>query len=311
MCKVIRSSRLSLRILLLFLVLESFLTTGSGNTQNHLSYQVGASGDAASKANLGVMVQIRTYAYDISNPNAPLRLDYFWVGSVLANGAFIQFGYTLEAGYYCLRGLWKSGAFICTGESDLIPIGDARWEWQYWPASDGADYYYGTGESMSAGLNGTWHRYAMYPGLNGSWSFHFDENNVANVSFAAVLSKTPVFVIAEQGTTASLARLGPVEFRNISYLTTNGWRPVKSLVAQVGCGANTPCTVPNPYGVSVVGPNDILAGSGMEKHRDGELIWPQPSFLDSHIGEILVLEFVAILGLYVLSRHKRNRRKSS
>jgi hypothetical protein len=96
-------------------------------------------------------------------------------------------------------------------------------------------------------------------------------------------------VVAEQVTTGPLRRLGPAEFRNMSYLTSDGWQPVQSLTAYVGCAVNTPCTMPNPYGVTSLGPNDIIAGSGVQKHANGEILWPQSN------STVALLPPVAIL----------------
>lgn len=299
-----------LRISFCLLVLNLPISFIAGNANGHLSFQVGAWGDDASVGSLGVHVEIRTNAYDIENSHvSPPRLDYFWVGSNLGNGAFIQFGYVLEPGYYCLNGFWKHGEFTCTGGSDMITNGDARWEWQYWPASNRTDFYYEKGPADSAGSNGTWHSYSIVPSSNGGWSFSFDGKVIASINSEQSPSARPIAVVAEQVTTVTLARLGPVEFRNASFLRTDGWHQVSSLTALVGCAVNTPCTLPNPYGIVVLGPNDFVAGSGLQKHKDGELLWPQTStpfeWFSFLAGPIVALELVILFALYLLIRHRR------
>jgi hypothetical protein len=92
--------------------------------ENQVSMQVGARGDDASRGALGVRAEIRTHIYDAD----PMVLDYFWVGAVLGSGAFVQFGYALEPGYYCLKGQLVNNVFKCLGESALLLNSEARWQ---------------------------------------------------------------------------------------------------------------------------------------------------------------------------------------
>src|SRR5208283_5134193 len=70
--------------------------------------QVGVSADSASKGSTGLSVAIRTNIY----PAKESELDYFWMSTDLSNGAFVQFGYSLEPGNYCLKGEAISGNII-------------------------------------------------------------------------------------------------------------------------------------------------------------------------------------------------------
>jgi hypothetical protein len=80
-------------------------------------------------------------------------------------------------------------------------------------------------------------------------------------------------IVAEKAGSGKADDLGPVEFRNLSYLEEDGWHRVDSLVSLKGCGMNTSCNIENPYGVTAKGPNDIIAGSGIGVRRNGELLW--------------------------------------
>lgn len=92
--------------------------------------QIGAWGDEASVGNTGVQVEIRTNAYNVSN----LETDAFWVGDVLSDGAFVQFGYIIPSpGYYCLNGHVTGEGTSCLGAADNIGFSDARWFWSYFP----------------------------------------------------------------------------------------------------------------------------------------------------------------------------------
>jgi hypothetical protein len=233
--------------------------------------QVGAWGDDASRGNKGVSVEIRTHIYNTNSGD----FQYFWVGDNLNNGAFIQFGYIYEPGYYCLSGQWVGGKFTCLGDSANIEGSDARWEWQYWPNANANDFSYETGSANSAGLDGTWHKYSIEPNTRGGWSFVLDDREVSYVTDAWTRSKDAAYFVAEKGgdTYATLGQLGPVEFRNLAYLKDDGWHYATALYARVGCAVNTNCDISIPYGVMSEGAGVVIAGSGIQRPSDLGLLW--------------------------------------
>jgi hypothetical protein len=245
--------------MLLMLLTISITSNGA---QSFLAYQAGAVGDLTTIGNLGVGVSIQTHAYNIDYPNVPIRTDAFWVGSDLADGGFIQFGYELVPGYGCLKGFQGlNGTSECQGASEQIRNGDPRWFWEYWPSSKVLVYYFQDGPSMSGGENGTWHNYRIADEANRSWSFTLDGVQVASLNVTPSLSTAPPYEFAEQVTTGNLGQLGPVEFRNLSYFRSGVWLPVEFLRLSKSCGVIGACSVPNPYNVTFLGENDILAGS--------------------------------------------------
>lgn len=233
--------------------------------------QVGAWADGASSGNKGVSVEIRTSIYNTNRGD----FQYFWVGDNLNNGAFIQFGYIYEPGYYCLSGQTVGGHFTCLGDSDHIGGSDARWEWQYWPKEYGSDFSFGTGPANSAGLDRTWHNYTIEPNTRGGWSFILDGRVVAYVTDTWTRSKDAAYFVAEKGsdTYATLGRLGPVEFRGLAYLEDDGWHYATKLYARVGCAVNTNCNINIPYGVMSEGAGVVIAGSGIQQPNDYDLLW--------------------------------------
>jgi hypothetical protein len=298
---------------MVFLLLSSPSTIAI--SQQEVSYQVGAVGDYASLGSLGVEAEIQTNAYKFPvGVSVEERSDYFYVGSDLANGGFIQFGYALNPGQLCLAGFQKSGKVTCTGTVDSVGNGDARWEWQYWPSVNGTDFYAGTGFRNSAGANGIWHKYSLLPAANSSgWVFAFDGAPVGEIDFAPSVSSSSVFIYAEQLTSLKLASLGPVEFRNISYLTNGGWKPVVALYASIGCGALETCTQPNPYGVEGLGSGVVIVGSNIPIAEDGQMIWSGNGYhapeIESTIITFVLIAIPAALGiLYVIDRIDRRRR---
>jgi hypothetical protein len=262
------------------------------------------------------MTSIRTSAYAIENAYAAYRDDYFWIGTNLANGGFVQFGYILLSGYYCLKGVIIHGLPTCRGKSEDIVNPDPRWDWEYFPDLKGADYYWEIGPSMSADQNETWHSYSIAQS-QGGWVFTLDGNQVSSFSAQPSLSKSSPYELAEHVTTVNPGRLGPVEFRNMSYLKLDGWHQVGALIAITACEIDAPCTILNPYGISVLGPNHIIAGSGIQKRANGELLWgvsPQTYFTAALGRALLPTATVTIILVsafgYALLRRRRKTKKS-
>jgi hypothetical protein len=222
----------------------------------------------SASANFGVSASIQTHIYDIDNPYPPdngQRADTFWVGSSLVNGAFIQFGFGFQPGRLCLRAFFQvNGTGTCMGGWDVIPNGDARWFWEYWPDWQGKlGVYSQIGPSMSVGANATWHTYYIADSLNQRWSFVLDGRQVGSMNVTPSESVDKPIVSAEQVTTEAPVRLGPVEFKNLSYFSSGVWRPVEFLKAVLDCGGFGIgiCSTPNPYNVTLLGENDVIAGS--------------------------------------------------
>ena len=272
-----RHSKVSL--LAVFALMLTFLAMPRTVTaQAQYAIQVGASGDDASKGNMGVGAEIRT---SITPPTGQALATSFWVGDNLQNGAFVQFGYDLTSPHdYCLYGETKGDQGNCLGAYGNIGYGDARWFWQYWPNSAVNDFYYAMGPANSAGPDGSWHLYQIWPNATNGWNFVLDGKTVWNFNmFHFTESRDPAYMIAEEVTSTQSASgtLGPVAFRNLSYLDGyTKWQSVTSLSAISGCGGMIPyCGITVPYGVTVSGPNEIIAGSGEQLIQSGSLLWPQ------------------------------------
>ena len=266
-----------LAFFIIIIVLAMITNTAGAQNQfeSQMSLWAGADGDQASRGNLGVQVEIRTHIYNARQSD----LDFFFVGDDLDNGASIRFGYSFEPGDLCLKGKFVGGVFTCLGESGHIGSSDARWQLRYVLNEYGTEFYLEIGPSNSAGMDGTWHLYSIVRNEGNGWSFLIDGRRVANVPFQWTKSRTAAHMVAEKVTTSEmLANLGPVEFRNLSYLKEDGWHQVSSLNVIRQC-VTSKCPPENPYGVSQLGPNYILAGSGGQKLADGTLLWSRPLML--------------------------------
>jgi len=245
--------------------------------------QVGAVGDSGSRGNSGIGARIRTHVYHVSAEYG----NSFWVGDILSNGAFVQFGYQLSsAGFYCLQGETVTIHTFCNGSADTIGDDDARWFWQYWPNPNVIDFYFGIGPSNSAGSDNSWHSYQIIPNEVNGWTFALDGKPVSNMNDVKwIPSRDPPLVVAEEVTrirASPSGRLGPVEFRDLSYSQKGVWYQVNSLQAVSLCiGANSNCNV--PYGLKVLGANHIIAGAGEQPKEEGELLWTGSFSLDLSI----------------------------
>jgi len=248
------------------------LTVFSGlcSAKSQTSFEVGAAGDDASRGNLGVRASIQTHLYD----TYPVVFDYFWLGSVLSNGAFVQFGYGFQPGpaTYCLDAFVKDGVTTCLGKSELISNTEGRWEWQYWPDTTGHDFYYEIGPADSVGVNGTWHEYTIV--RSGSqWQFLLDDVVVGNLTAVASVSRDPPLILAEKsGTDQLVGSLGPVAFQDLEYFKQNEWRPVESLFVVRSCSPTQNCSLGQPYGVGVFN-GQVVVGSVHDRPEAGGLLW--------------------------------------
>ncbi len=256
---------------------QPLLSVNDSQTTGH-HVQVGAWGNEDSVGNEGVQVEIQTKSYNVSSQAE----DAFWVGDVLNNGAFVQFGYSiLSPGYYCLSGHVTVNGTDCSGIDDTVGFSDARWFWEYFPNMQIVnDWYYGFGPANSVGLNDTLHLYSILPSASGNWSFQLDGVTVYSTNFPSATSKEPAHVVAEKSSGSYLSPLGPVEFRNLAYLGNDTlWHGTSSLKPIDGCGYgdSLPCNMVIPYGVAAVGANDIVAGSNVSIPLVDQPIWVRQS----------------------------------
>ena len=264
----------------MFCILFSILPFATA--QKSYSIEVGTFGDDASRGNFGVSVEIHTHVFSLASQDLS---DSFWVGSNLQDGAFVQFGYEIvPSGLYCTYGEVNGDHTNCQGSYVSIEGNVAVWFWEYWPNAKLNDFYYGLGASNSSGPEGAWHLYQIMPSAVNGWSFILDGQPVSSItSVLWAKSKDPVYAVAEEvsSTSSASGNLGPVEFRNLSYYSQNSWHTVSKLKAISGCGGLTPNCESIPYGVTILGANDFIAGTGERVQRDGELLWTDGEVLPS------------------------------
>ncbi len=213
-------------------------------------FQVGAIGDSGIYKSVGASVMIRT-VYDKVNNDA----HSYWVGSILANGAFVQVGYynglTTTNQYYCCAWFYE---FFPAGNTNSPPI---------------------IGPAGSAGPIGSWHTYTMNYTGNGVWSFYMDNQFLGSSPTQGQQyylgpgdtdsGSHPAAVLAEVAqTTSNTDVIGPAEFKNFMYETNPGaWQLVQIGKVHIGYGATSSMNLANPYSVAEVSgkQNDFLTGS--------------------------------------------------
>jgi PKD domain len=257
--------------------LQPLQSVNDSQSLNH-PVQVGAWADEASVGNGGVQVEILTNTYNVSSPGE----DAFWVGDVLSDGGFIQFGYLiLSPGYYCLNAHITENGTLCSGSASVVGILDTRWFWAYFPNMQVVnDWYYGFGPQDSVGTNATWHLYSIVPGISDDWSFVLDGLTVYSSDFPSAPSSSPAHLVAEKASGPYLSPLGPAEFRGLAYLANDSlWHAASSLTLIDGCGSadSSPCTLSSEYGVESAGADDIIAGSIVSPSNPSQLIWQRNS----------------------------------
>jgi zinc ribbon protein len=229
---------------------EGPMGVSSAVTGDPYWFQQGVQGDSSTYSSVGARVTIRT-VYDKVNDDA----HSYWVGSILANDAFVQVGY--------LNGLTTTNQFYC-----------CAWFFEYFPAGNTNSPPI-IGPAGSAGPIGSWHTYSMNYTGNGVWSFYMDDEYLGSSPAAgqqyylgAGDSNSGTHAVAALSevaqTTVNTDVIGPAEFKNFQYETSaNAWNNVQTGKVHWGYGATSSTNLTNPYSVSeIVGiQNDFVTGS--------------------------------------------------
>ena len=219
-------------------------------------FQQGVQGDNSAYKSVGARVTIRT-VYDNVNNDA----HSYWVGTILANDAFVQVGYlnepTTTNHYYCCAWFFE---YFPPGNTNSPPI---------------------IGPAGSAGPIGSWHTYSMNYNASagvGVWSFYMDGKYLGSSPTSGQLyylgsgatdsgtNHAPAALSEVAETTVNTDIIGPAEFKNFQYETSpSSWNDVPTGHVHWGYGATSSTSLPNPYSVAeIVGiPNDFLTGSNV------------------------------------------------
>ena len=219
-------------------------------------FQQGAMGGNGTQNSVGANITIRT-VYDNVNQDA----HSYWVGSLLANGAFVQVGY--------LNGLSTTNQPYC-----------CAWFYEFFPSGNTISPPI-IGPEGSVGPIGSMHTYSMISVGNGVWSFYLDGGYLGSSpapgqpgylgsTATNTGSYTPGGISEVAQTTTNTDIIGPAEFLNFQYKTTTGpWQQVPTGKVYIYYGANSLRNLPNPYSVAEVEGKttvaDFLSGSYLPK----------------------------------------------
>ncbi len=232
-------------------------------TSQYYWFQEGAFGDGSTKNSVGVNVTIQT-VYDKVNQDA----HSYWIGSLLANGAFVQVGYlnglSTTNQPYCCAWFYE---FFPTGNTNSPPI---------------------IGPEGSAGPIGSWHTFSMIAGSNSVWSFYMDNNylgstpspgqsNYLGSNAGSTGNNSPATIAEVAQTLTNTDVIGPAEFKNPMFETSPGsWNLFPAGLSHIGYGATSLQNLPNPYGVAEIEAinGDFLVGSGMPQPAEKSMLWP-------------------------------------
>ncbi|HYY91921.1 MAG TPA: hypothetical protein VE955_08025, partial [Candidatus Dormibacteraeota bacterium] len=199
-------------------------------------FQQGVQGDSSTYNSVGARVTIRT-VYDNVNNDA----HSYWVGTILANDAFVQVGYlnepTTTNHYYCCAWFFE---YFPPGNTNSPPI---------------------IGPSGSAGPIGSWHTYSMNYNASagvGVWSFYMDDKYLGSSPTSGQLyylgsgdsnsgTHSPAALSEVAETTVNTDIIGPAEFKNFQYETSpSSWNDVPTGHVHWGYGATSSTSLPNP-----------------------------------------------------------------
>jgi len=278
------------KIIAVAIVLFMMISVEAANGSETSYFVIGAYGDDGSKGNTGVRVEIRTRAYvsSFELENGRNRTsDSFFLEESFSDGSKIDFGFTPF-------------------------LGEPNW---YWIRSDSnGQVEDGRGGPIgSAGLNGTWHSYSIELIPTGQrairyWNLVFDGTIIAMTEQTQSESKAETSVVLFEAVKATFSEtnlsLGPVEFRSLSYLSSDGWHGVTSLRVVTSCSVDSQCTADFPFGITELGPNHVIVGSGVPKHQNGEILWTlNPiDYVSPYFSLIALIALVIIFAYFSVRR---------
>lgn len=232
-------------------------------------FQSGARASASSNGNSGASVVIQT----VLPQNVSDGSMAFWVGENLANGAFLQIGYTIfnrtgEVPNNCT-------ATGCSG-TQQVTAGKAEWFFEYFPPGNNSSFYGTIGPDGSAGPNGAFNTYSFYS--NGTvWYFEVNGSVVGGADLGTSKSGafTPTAIAELANTSTSGQYMSPVIFANLSEYKYGQFLPVQSAYGVVSYGTGSETKLRNPYGIKEIGNrvNYFEVGSGLPVSNNNTQLW--------------------------------------
>lgn len=224
------------------------------STATQIYWQVGATASSDARDTTAMRTRIHT---DIPTAVADQTTNYFWIGSYLSDGSFIQVGYAVP--WFDKMPRWFYCEFDRAGKKGPCQMG----------------------EPNSIGAEGEWHSYALESrsdATSGTWQWVALVDGVAVGSIPENVGTTGSYtpsIFVEQSAFAPHAAtndLGPVEFYPaIEFQTANSDQYTSAASARATY--SLPSATCPPYGLGVAGANDIVLGSGLGCPPSGTWLW--------------------------------------
>lgn len=222
---------------------EGLAALTSANAQ-HVYWQVGLSAGDEDRNATGMRATIVTTLPQRVSANTT---NYFWVGSYLADGSFIQAGYYVPAHENS-----NAGWFYCAFHAD---------------AKEGPCEY---GPLGSVGVNGASHTYTLQSSIDATtsetvWLVTLDDTVLGEFPWSVGTSgtNTPVIYAESSGFMAhpATSELGPVDFRTAIEVRVSGSESYNA-APHLFVVYSAPNVCP-PYGISRDSNGGVLLGSGL------------------------------------------------
>ena len=222
-------------------------TAQATSTSAHAFWQVGLTADGVQDHDTGMRTTITTLLPEHVSAGTT---DYFWVGSYLADGSFIQAGY-----YVSWSNNSAAGYFYCAFD----PQGKEG-PCQFGPAG-------------SAGDNATPHTYTLEASGN-RWSVQVDGVTVGGFAWSSgdTGASVPVVYAESSGFSAhaAVSQLGPVSFSGIDVRPAGSSAYITAPHVRVIYSDTNVCP---PYGAARDGHGGALLGSGLPCPERWSTLW--------------------------------------
>ncbi len=227
--------------------------TKAAATATALFWQVGVSATADGMESTAMRTTIRT---QVPTKIASQTNDYYWIGSYLADGSFIQVGYGVSGSDHTAH--WFYCSFTAQHQEAACPLGPPN----------------------SAGSVGSWHTYSLeltkqIAQQQWVWTATMDSTVIGTITTTAastgVMSPSVYAEVSAFHPIPAANSLGQVEFHPAIQL--HGQSDQHYHTPQGVTIAYSQANVCPPYGMSIIRANDVVLGSGLHCPPNGGIGW--------------------------------------
>ncbi len=226
---------------------------GAAAAPTALFWQVGIRATADGMASTAMRTTIRT---QIPATIANQTNDYYWIGSYLADGSFIQVGYGVSGADHTAH--WFYCSFTAQHQEGACPLGPPN----------------------SAGSVGSWHTYSLALTSQTArqqwvWTATMDNTVIGTITTDAastgVMAPSVYAEVSAFHPILATNSLGQVEFHPAIQLRNQGDQRYHT--PQGATVAYSQANVCPPYGMSIIRANDVVFGNGLHCPPNGANGW--------------------------------------